>query len=59
MNGASMLVSSNHTVRQRVADVDWRRVSENLDARGFAVIDKTLSPPRRSNVSVYEHEMRI
>jgi uncharacterized protein len=60
MNDASMLVSSNHTVRERVADVDWRRVSEDLDARGFAVIDKILSPREcRKLASLYPDDVHF
>jgi hypothetical protein len=60
MNDASILVSSNHTVRERVADVDWRRVSEDLDARGFAVIDKILSPREcRKLASLYPDDVHF
>jgi hypothetical protein len=49
MNGASILASSDQTVRRRVADIDSCRVNEDLDARGFALIDPILSPRPVSN----------
>ena len=60
MNGASILASSDQTVRRRVADIDSCRVNEDLDARGFALIDNILSPREcRKLASLYPDDVHF
>jgi hypothetical protein len=60
MNGASILALSDQTVRRRVADIDSCRVNEDLDARGFALIDNILSPREcRKLASLYPDDVHF
>jgi hypothetical protein len=60
MNGVSILVSSDQTVRRRVADIYSCRVNEDLDARGFALIDNILSPREcRKLASLYPDDVHF
>jgi hypothetical protein len=43
MNLARAQTKLGNTVRQRISRIDWHRIVEDLDARGFAVIGELLT----------------
>ena len=43
MNLARAQTKLGNTVRQRISRIDWHRIIEDLDARGFAVIGELLT----------------
>src|SRR5438874_8197468 len=54
------LASPETAVRQRVAAVDWDRVSEDLDAQGFSVVRGLLGAKDcRSVASLYPDDTRF
>jgi hypothetical protein len=43
MNLARAQTKLGNTVRHRISRIDWHRIVEDLDARGFAVIGELLT----------------
>jgi hypothetical protein len=51
---ASKQSDTSHTVTDRVAALDWRRIEDELDARGHSQIDGLISPEQcRDLVALY------
>lgn len=56
----SSLAARERTVDDRVGSIDWARVAADLDARGFATIERTLDPGEcRAIAKLYDDDSRF
>jgi hypothetical protein len=54
------MAASASSVDERLASVDWNRLAEGLDARGFATLDRLLGPDEcRALAALYPNDERF